>query len=764
MKKSITFLIASLLLSVAGVQTAYAQKMVVTTMDNQVVKFDVSNVRDVTFEESELIITHEYVDLGLPSGTLWATCNIGADSPTDFGDYFAWGETEPKETYTDTNYKFLSDRKMTKYNATDGRTKLLAADDAATANWGAEWQMPSKEQMDELLDANNTNIQWTQMDGVNGLKVTSLSNGKSIFLPAAGYPSGATEVEVGRGGYYWSRSLYTEENWQACYMAFDYYGDGDTYYDERRTGKTIRPVKTKTNGSTDNHEWVDLDLPSGTLWATMDVGAETPEEYGYHFAWGEIVTKDKTTPSQDYSWANYKWCKGSENTMTKYCCQSSYGYNGFTDNLAELLPEDDAATANWGANWQMPSSNQITELVNSQYTTLGYMNGCMKITSNSNGNYILLHYSDPDQRNYYSGAWDEYYWAISYWSRSLSRNYNDYAVGLYENSEDDIFGSGGDDRYHGYYVRPVRVGASDRVFVERIYLPELLTLQPGKARTLIATIRPENADVKTLAWESSNTSVAKVSNTGVVTAVAVGTCTITCSATDGSRMKATCEVTVNTVSGSINGKDYIDLGLPSGTLWATCNVGADYPEEYGNYFAWGETETQDNYTWETYKYCKDSEKTMTKYCGNSNYGYNGFTDTLTELLPEDDAATKNWGANWQMPSEEQIEELINSEYTTMTHTEQNGIYGRMFTSKINGNSIFLPYADVREGTRIPQINDDYSGEYWSRSFHTYLSYYGYGLGFYNFKDHGSGDEIEYHIYRSSCSRDLGCPVRPVVKK
>ncbi len=764
MKKSITFLIASLLLSVAGVQTAYAQKMVVTTMDNQVVKFDVSNVRDVTFEESELIINHEYVDLGLPSGTLWATCNIGADSPTDYGDFFAWGETEPKETYVDTNYKFLSDGKMTKYNATDGRTKLLAVDDAATANWGAEWQMPSKEQMDELLDASNTNFQWTQMDGVNGLKVTSISNGKSIFLPAAGYAGWRTGEDAGREGYYWSRSLDTEDNWQAYYMVFAYYGEEHIYEGDRRSGRTIRPVKTKTSGSTDNHEWVDLDLPSGTLWATMDVGADSPEDKGYHFAWGEIVTKDKTTPSQDYSWANYKWCKGSKNTITKYCPNSSYGYNGFTDDLTELLPEDDAATANWGANWQMPSRTQITELVNSEYTTLGYMNGCMKITSNSNGNYILLHY--PDQWNEFSGEWDVFYWAISYWSRSLSTSYR--AIGLYENSEDEYFGWGGDDRYHGYYVRPVRVGASDRVFVERIKLPELLTLQPGKTRTLIATVSPENADIKTLAWESSNTSVAKVSNAGVVTAVAVGTCTITCSATDGSRLKATCEVTVNTVSGSINGKDYIDLGLPSGTLWATCNIGANYPEEYGDYFAWGETETKDNYSWETYKYCMGSSTTLTKYCwerSQKKYGYNGYEDDLRELLPEDDAATKNWGANWQMPSGEQIEELINSEYTTMIHTSQNGVDGRMFTSKINGNSIFFPYAYYRYDTFIPSINWDFDGHYWSRSLDTnHDSWNGSYLGFYNFKEAGPHNKVEYRIFCGNDYRCYGYPVRPVVKQ
>ena len=88
------------------------------------------------------------------------------------------------------------------------------------------------------------------------------------------------------------------------------------------------------------HEWVDLGLPSGTLWATCNVGANAPEEYGDYFAWGETAPKDY------YDWSTYKWCKGSYNTMTKYCTNSSYGYNGFTDGKTELDPEDDAAWFN----------------------------------------------------------------------------------------------------------------------------------------------------------------------------------------------------------------------------------------------------------------------------------------------------------------------------------------------------------------------------------------------------------------------------------
>ena len=156
--------------------------------------------------------------------------------------------------------------------------------------------------------------------------------------------------------------------------------------------------------------------------------------------------------------------------------------------------------------------------------------------------------------------------------------------------------------------------------------------------------------------------------------------------------------------------DWVDLGLPSGLLWATCNVGANTPEEYGNYFAWGETQQKNFYDWSTYQYCMGSYNTMTKYCDNSNYGYNGFTDNLTILLPEDDAATANWGNGWRMPTKEEFEELYNN--TTHTWTNQNGVNGRLFTSS-NGNNLFLPAAGGHWDNYL-YFDGEYGG-YWSSS-------------------------------------------------
>ena len=143
--------------------------------------------------------------------------------------------------------------------------------------------------------------------------------------------------------------------------------------------------------------------------------------------------------------------------------------------------------------------------------------------------------------------------------------------------------------------------------------------------------------------------------------------------------------------------DYVDLGLPSGTLWATCNVGAEVAEEYGKYYAWGETEEKENYSWANYKWCKGTEKTLTKYCNDSQYGANGFKDGLTTLLPEDDAAHVHWGGIWRMPTGEEQEELIKNCNWGWTNT--NGVMGYKVTSQINGNQIFIPAAGYKNGNQ-----------------------------------------------------------------
>ena len=167
-------------------------------------------------------------------------------------------------------------------------------------------------------------------------------------------------------------------------------------------------------------------------------------------------------------------------------------------------------------------------------------------------------------------------------------------------------------------------------------------------------------------------------------------------------------------NGSHNGHDYVDLGLPSGTLWATCNVGASSPEGYGNYYAWGETSTKSTYNWDTYKYGNGNYDKLTKYCNKSDNGNNGFTDNLTQLQSGDDAATPAWGSGWRTPSKTQWDELLKN--TTNKWTTQNGKKGSLFTSKKNGQTLFLPAAGSRlHGSLNGAGSNVY---YWSSSLNT----------------------------------------------
>ena len=266
-----------------------------------------------------------------------------------------------------------------------------------------------------------------------------------------------------------------------------------------------------------------------------------------------------------------------------------------------------------------------------------------------------------------------------------------------------------------------------------------LNLGVGKTSTLTYTLLPADATDKTIKWSTSNSTVATVSQSGVVTALAEGTASIVCWAMDGSGVKAECVCKV------IDMTDCVDLGLPSGTLWATKNVGAKSPEEYGSYFAWGETSTKSSYDWSTYKYCKRSRDSLTKYNTSSS---SGTVDNKTELDLSDDAAYVNWGSEWRMPSKGQFAELINSSYTKTEWVTQNNVYGRRITSLKNGNSIFLPAAGYRNDSSL--FNAGSYGLYWSRTLYSSYPLNAWYLFFY------SGDVSPYSNYR-----DYGLSVRPV---
>ncbi len=200
-------------------------------------------------------------------------------------------------------------------------------------------------------------------------------------------------------------------------------------------------------------------------------------------------------------------------------------------------------------------------------------------------------------------------------------------------------------------------------------------------------------------------------------------------------------------SGNVeNGHEYVDLGLS--VKWATCNVGATAPEEYGDCFAWGETSPKSDYSWSTYTYCNGTSSTMTKYCTYSKYGYNGYIDSKTVLDLEDDAARANWGGSWRMPTYDELTELSDTSKCTWTWTSMNDKNGYKVVSKVNGNSIFLPAAGYRYGSSLNYAGSN--GSYRSSSLFTGYSYSAYSLNF------SSGN-----VGRSNNFRYFGQSVRPV---
>ena len=199
----------------------------------------------------------------------------------------------------------------------------------------------------------------------------------------------------------------------------------------------------------DDHEYVDLGLPSGTLWATCNVGANNPEDYGSYFAWGEI------TPKATYSWSNYKWCKGAKNKLTKYCTNSTYGT---VDNRKELELEDDAAYMNWGSSWRIPTYTQLMELKNNctwRWTTMNGVNGCLG--TGPNGNTLFFPAAGKKEgslssvgtggwcwsRNQDSGTYDAF--SFEAWCMGYSSTISSVTRGLRN------------ERYYGWSVRAVRI-------------------------------------------------------------------------------------------------------------------------------------------------------------------------------------------------------------------------------------------------------------------------------------------------------------------
>jgi len=201
------------------------------------------------------------------------------------------------------------------------------------------------------------------------------------------------------------------------------------------------------------------------------------------------------------------------------------------------------------------------------------------------------------------------------------------------------------------------------------------------------------------------------------------------------------------VKSFITDHEYVDLGLS--VKWATCNVGASRPEEYGDYYAWGETEVKNDYCWNTYKWCKGSDVTLIKYCLDGSNGYNGYIDDKVELELDDDVAHVKWGGSWRMPTKCEQAELLDN--CTWDWVEENGVNGYRVTSNMPGftdSSIFLPVAGYRSSTSLSHTGS--IGYYWSSSLDDDMQVFAWYINFNSAND-----------FSGSFSRVFGQSVRPV---
>lgn len=260
--KKYLFLTLCALLSLS--QGVLAQPQMHVNMKNgSVMNVFVSEIDSITWDDPTVTVKPEYVDLGL--SVKWATFNVGATKPEEYGDFFAWGETEPyyeagyaqvdrqahwksgKSGYDWSTYKYCNGSVSTltkyctnsSYGTVDNKTVLDLGDDAAHVNWGGSWRMPTKAEQDELRD--NCTWTWTTLNGVNGYKVVSKVNGNSIFLPASGSRYDIFYYRFGSFGDYWSSSLSGGDSNCACGINFA--ANYVSWYDYYRShGQSVRAV------------------------------------------------------------------------------------------------------------------------------------------------------------------------------------------------------------------------------------------------------------------------------------------------------------------------------------------------------------------------------------------------------------------------------------------------------------------------------------------------------------------------------------------
>ena len=452
-------------------------------------------------------------------------------------------------------------------------------------------------------------------------------------------------------------------------------------------------IEEETN-EINGHEYVDLGLPSGLLWATCNVGAETPEGYGDYFAWGETTTKSTYYDS---------------NNVTYGLNDSSLQTQGYIDNNGNLTAQYDAATANWGGDWRMPTYDEMKELKNNctwTVTTQNGVNGCN--VEGPNGKSIFLPAAGRRDGSSFINAGSY----GSYWcSTSGGYSYGGYRAYQFSTSQNVSLNF----RRCGNSVRPVCGGNNVEPVLATVLTNDVTDITSSSA-VCSGDVTTDNSSAVTargVCWSTTQNPTIEDNKTTDGTGVGIFTSTLSdllpqttyyvrAYATNAAGTSYGEQESFTTLPAVPNANDhaYVDLGLS--VKWATCNVGAETPEGYGDYFAWGETTTKTDYS---------SSTSATYGLSYSSLQSQGYIDNNGNLTAQHDAATANWGGDWRMPTYDELVELKNN--CTWTWTTQNGVNGCKLTSKINGNYIFLPAAGYRFGSTSYIYSSANVGTYWS---------------------------------------------------
>ena len=653
---------------------------------------------------------HESVDLGL--SVRWATTNIGARKPYDYGTYFAWAEVESKKFFSSGNYKYGNGNPYTKYEprewypTKDGRKVLEPGDDAASVNWGNGWRMPTNKEMEELITC--CTWEWTTVNGVYGAKVYSKAEGledQYIFLPASGCIDGNEPLDIGENVQFWT----SNPNGVSAYHCQMFKVD-DTkdiplnMYSNRCLGMTIRPVRShEENDFTSISLGSDIDMAvAGTrimkvittpqhpvdggmfTWETSDPAVATVSETGVVTAMSvgsccvtarlgqmEAVCRINVTivePEAVDLGLSVLWSSANVGAVTPY-------------EIGGLYREGDTEPFEWllEKGWRLPTYTEYEEL---QHETRSNWRYNVKM-ADSLGMECLFG-----------------------WRFSEMQGYEDRSIVAFMDLEDltDVFG---EDFEYSYYFRMTADGSEPGDFeydmkrspllpvrLVRDYRPGDVTvepsimiydndvcLEPGETRVEYALAQPGMvADNTMIEWVSSDARVATVKD-GVITAVSAGKCTVTASYGGAS---TSCSVTVVKPGSGQSDYKYVDLGLS--VKWATVNVGSTAENSYG----------------ETYQYGKPMLD-IHEYVNSDRYNLD--TDTA-------DVASFNWGGNWRLPSSQEMQELIDS--CDWVREECDGIKGWRVTSRKEGytdRSIFLPYRNSYANYMCGDIAMDWSKEY-----------------------------------------------------